>query len=84
MGYIVVVKGDGKKMKEMYFSFGALSDKFSEQCERQGYRLKNAEKWDKLVHCIIMLHIHNILTESRYDECLQRILKFYKDDLEEI
>ena len=31
-------------MKEMYFSFGALSDKFSEQCERQGYRLKNAEK----------------------------------------
>ena len=71
-------------MKEMFFSFGALSDKFSEQCERQGYRLKNAEKWDELVHCIVMLHIHDILTESRYDECLQRILKFYKDDLEEI
>lgn len=71
-------------MKEMYFSFGALSDKFSEQCECQGYRLKNAEKWDELVHCIIMLYIHDILTESRYGECLDRILKFYKDDLEEI
>ena len=31
-------------MKEMYFSFGVLSDKFSEQCKRQGYRLKNAKK----------------------------------------
>ena len=41
-------------MKEMYFSFGALSDKFNEQCERQGYRLKNAEKWDELVHCTVM------------------------------
>lgn len=71
-------------MKEMYFSFGALSDKFSEQCERQGYKLNNANKWDNLVHYTIMLHIHGILTDSRYDECLQRILKFYKYDLEEI
>ena len=71
-------------MNEMYFSFGALADKFSDQCEKQGYKLNNADKWDKLVHCIIMLHINNILTESRYDECLQRILKFYKDDLEKI
>lgn len=28
-------------MNEMYFSFGALADKFSEQCENQGYKLKN-------------------------------------------
>lgn len=77
-------KNKGADMKEMYFSFGALSDKFSEQCEHQGYRLKNAEKWDELVHCTVMLYIHNILTESRYNECLDRILKFYKDDLEEI
>ena len=71
-------------MKEMFFSFGALSDKFSEQCERQGYRLNNADKWDKLVHYTIMLYIHGILTDSRYDECLKRILKSYKYDLEEI
>lgn len=68
----------------MCFSFGMLSDKFSVQCERQGYKLNNADKWDDLVHCTIMLYIHNVLTDSRYDECLQRILKFYKDDLEEI
>ena len=71
-------------MKEMYFSFGALSDKFSEQCKRQGYKLNNADKWDNLVHCTIMLYIHNILTDSRYDECLNRILKMYKKDLVEI
>ena len=71
-------------MKEMYFSFGALSDKFSVQCERQGYKLNNADKWDNLVHYTIMLHIHGILTDSRYDECLQRIVKFYEYDLEEI
>ena len=71
-------------MKEMYFNFGAMSDKFSEQCERQGYRLNNADKWDKLVHYTIMLYIHGILTDSRYDECLKRILKSYKYDLEEI
>ena len=71
-------------MNEMYFSFGVLSDKFSEQCERQGYRLNNANKWDKLVDGTVMLYVNNILTESRYDECLQRILKFSKADLEEI
>lgn len=71
-------------MNEMYFSFGALADKFSKQCEKQGYKLNNADKWDKLVHCTIMLHIHNVLTDSRYDECLNRILKMYKKDLVEI
>ena len=71
-------------MNEMYFSFGALADKFSEQCEKQGYKLNNADKWDKLVHCTIMLHIHNVLTDSRYDEYLNRILKMYKKDLVEI
>ena len=71
-------------MREMYFSFGALSDKFSVQCEEQGYKLNNADKWDKLVHCTIMLHIHNVLTDSRYDECFNRILKMYKKDLVEI
>ena len=71
-------------MNEMYFSFGALEDKFSEQCEEQGYKLNNADKWDKLVRCTIMLHIHNVLTDSRYDECLNRILKMYKKDLVEI
>ena len=71
-------------MNEMYFSFGALEDKFSEQCEEQGYKLNNADKWDKLVHCTRMLHIHNVLTDSRYDECLNRILKMYKKDLVEI
>ena len=71
-------------MSEMYFSFGALVDKFSKQCEKQGYKLNNADKWDKLVRCTIMLHIHNVLTDSRYDECLNRILKMYKKDLVEI
>ena len=71
-------------MNEMYFSFGALTEKFSEQCEKQGYKLNNADKWDKLVRCTIMLHIHNVLTDSRYDECLNRILKMYKKDLVEI
>ena len=71
-------------MNKIYCSFGALADKFSEQCEKQGYKLNNADKWDKLVHCTIMLHIHNVLTDSRYDECLNRILKMYKKDLVEI
>ena len=71
-------------MNEMYFSFGALTEKFSEQCEKQGYKLNNADKWDKLVRCTIMLHIHNVLTDSRYDECLNRILKMYKKYLVEI
>ena len=71
-------------MSEMYFSFGALADKFSVQCEEQGYKLNNADKWDKLLHCTIMLHIHNVLTDSRYNECLNRILKMYKKDLVKI
>lgn len=53
-------------MKELWFSFGALSNKLSEQYKRQGYELKNAEKWDELVHSTVMLHIHGILTDSRY------------------
>ena len=64
----------------MFFSFGALSDKFSEQCERQGYRLNNASKWDKLADGIVMLYINNILTEIREDERPQRIEKISKTD----
>ena len=71
-------------MSEMYFSFGSLADKFSVQCEEQGYKLNNADKWDKLVHYTLMLHINNVLTDSRYDECLNRILKMFKKDLVEI
>ncbi len=70
--------------RELFFEFGALSPKFSEQCKEQGYELKNAEKWDELVDCTVKLYIHNILTKSRYDECLDRILKKYKDDLVKI
>lgn len=69
---------------EMFFQFGAMSPKFSEQCKEQGYELKNAEKWDKLVKCTIMLYMHNILTRSRCDECVNRILKQYKKDLVKI
>ncbi len=63
------------------FRFGVLNDKYSVQCKQNGYTLKNAEKWDKIVDCIIMLYIHNILRESRYDECLDRLLKFSKADI---
>lgn len=71
-------------MKEMFFRFGALADKFSNQCVLQGYELKNAGMWDDLVHCTIMLHLHGILTDSRYNECLKRILKDCKKDLVKI
>ena len=64
----------------VFFSFGALSDAFSVQLKRQGYELKNKEKWDKAVLSVIYLYIHNILTESRYDECLNRIIKKSKVD----
>ena len=70
--------------RELFFNFGALSPKLSEQCKEQGYELKNAEKWDDLVCCTVKLYIHNILTDSRYNECLNRILKMYKDDLVKI
>ena len=69
---------------ELFFRFCVLSQKFSEQCKDQGYELKNAEQWDRLVDCAVKLYIHNILTDSRYNECLNRILKMYKDDLVKI
>lgn len=69
---------------ELFFRFGVLSQKFSEQCKEQGYELKNAEEWDRIVDCTVELYIHNILTDRRYDECLDRILKKYKKDLVKI
>lgn len=64
----------------VFFEFGALSDDFSTQLEQQGYELKNKEKWDKAVFSVVYLHIHDILTDSRYDECLKRIIKKSKAD----
>lgn len=64
----------------VFFKFGALSDDFSTQLEQQGYELKNKEKWDKAVFSVVYLHIHDILTDSRYDECLKRIIKKSKVD----
>lgn len=62
------------------FLFGALCPKFSEQLKDQGYGLKNKEKWDKAVFSVVYLHIHDILADSRYDECLNRIMKKSKVD----
>lgn len=62
------------------FLFGALCPKFSTQLKDQGYDLKNKEKWDKAVFSVVYLHIHDILTDSRYDECLNRIMKKSKID----
>ena len=64
----------------VFFSFGALSDDFSVQLKQQGYELKHKEKWDKAVFSVMYLHMHDILTESRYDECLNRIIKKSKVD----
>ena len=66
--------------RKVSFSFGALSDDFSTQLKQQGYELKNKEKWDKAVFSIVYLYIHDILTASRYDECLKRIIKKSKVD----
>lgn len=63
---------------KVFFSFGALSDDFSSQLKQQGYELKNKEKWDNAVFSTVYLHIHDILTDSRYDECLNRIIKNQK------
>lgn len=63
---------------EFIFLFGALCPKFSEQLKDQGYELKNKEKWDKAVFSVVYLHIHDILTDSIYDECLNRIMKNQK------
>lgn len=65
---------------KVFFSFGALSDDFSAQLKQQGYELKNEKKWDKAVFSTVYLHIHDILTDSRYDECLNRIIKKSKVD----
>ena len=65
---------------KVFFSFGALSDDFSAQLKQQGYELKNKEKWDKAVFSAVYLHIHDILIDSRYDECLNRIIKKSKVD----
>lgn len=62
------------------FSFGVLCPKFSEQLKEQGYDLKNKETWDKAVFSVVYLQIHDILTDSRYDECLNRIMKKSKVD----
>ena len=68
-------------MKELFFSFGALGESISKQYEEQGFKLINADKWDKALECIIYLHIHNLLTDSRYDECLNKLIKETKKDI---
>lgn len=67
---------------EEIYSFGALSDKFSEQCESYGHILKHPNLYDRMIDNLIFLHIQNVLTDSRYDECLQRVMKMAKKDFE--
>ncbi len=62
------------------FVFGALSDEFSTQLKKQGYELRNKQTWNKAVSSTVYLHIHDILTDSRYDECLKRIIEKSKVD----
>lgn len=62
------------------FVFGALSDEFSTQLKKQGYELRNKQTWNKAVFSTVYLHIHDILTDSGYDECLKRIIEKSKVD----
>lgn len=62
------------------FVFGALSDEFSAQLKKQGYELRNKQTWNKAVFSTVYLHIHDILTDSRYNECLNRIIEKSKVD----
>lgn len=62
------------------FVFGALSDDFSTQLKKQGYELRNKQTWNKAVFSTVYLHIHDILTDSRYDEWLKRIIEKSKVD----
>ncbi len=58
------------------FHHGALSDPYEKQANDQGYTLGDkAEHLQKCGHCLVYLHIHDILTDSQYDNALQRLQK---------
>lgn len=65
------------------YSFGAFSEKFSTQCEGYGHILKHPDLYDRMIDNIVFLHIHNVLTDSRYDECLKRVMNMAKKDFKE-
>lgn len=47
------------RKSEVYFSFGALSDDFSTQLEKQGYKLKNKKTKEEWV-------VANLVTKFKY------------------
>ena len=62
--------------KMVGFHHGALCDSYEKQANEQGLTLgKDKELLEKLGFCVVMCHIHGLLTESRYDEALKRLQK---------
>lgn len=72
-------------MEEITFSYGAWSDPIEEQANAQGFTLGNkADKWQKVYDAMVMLHIHDILTDGQYTKAIERYQKKMTKDLEPI
>ena len=61
------------------FRHGALAPSLEEQANMQGFTfVKDQRKMiEKMNESMIFLHIHDILTDSQYEKCLERFHKKY-------
>lgn len=70
--------------KELFFCFGPLSEPLHIQYQKQGYNLKNRNKWKKIVDSTVMLYVQGIITDSTYEKALDKIIKLSKKEATKI
>ena len=61
-------------MNEVRFSFGCIGDTLGDQAKKQGYELKDAEKFEKIKHAINMCGFH-VATGSQVDMMFKKLNK---------
>lgn len=74
-------------MKEIGLHFGAMCDPINDQLEKQGLRFKDptaAERFEKMVQCVIGLLLQGILTDGEKHRAYRRIMIRIRDAVVEI
>lgn len=61
-------------MNEVRFSYGIIGDTLTEQATKQGFELKDAEKFEKIKKAINMCGFH-VATNSQVDMMFKKLNK---------
>ena len=72
------IMSEENEIIEIHYNF---FETIKEQLKKQNYKCKNINLYDKAKDSIIYLYVHNILTDSEKEKCINKLHKQILKDI---